>query len=509
MKLLFLSLMAWACTQPQSPISVEPAAKVLIDPSSVAVEWSCGTDSVWSVFNGNFTFHIDGDEIAVRERPAQGRTTRHRTHDATIAYNEGSCALRSGFVSADSVTRIFKGYVWRDKIFRYYFQDEGGSYRINNRYVDSDGGYTPPFEVVRYRDFNSFWNEDDPRPAEGLTQVDHRGYSRYYHLYYLPVNFSAAALDTLQEIPKDDRPYLVDPIVEVEPLEFVVIIDEEEPSGSTGSSSGSSSSSSTGGSSTGSTGSSSGSSSSPSTGGSTTGSSSGTGSQGNQNSGNQNSDPDPGDEDDYLSLSASLNYLTISPGTLSPAFSPHTFSYSATVAEEVESVTVSAGSSDPKAQVTISGGSDLSFGVNTISVTSVSEGGFAFRYAISITREGTPPPPPEPEPEPTPPPTVTSSDYIKIRTCSKEGGRRVWSITERHYSDGSCKRYECGTLVASGCKNGSSTPSFTGTQCAHALNYGAVGTACTQMGGTSDFFGRVSVPSAAQCNVPWRDSHCP
>ena len=489
MKLLFLSLMAWACTQPQSPLSVEPAAKALIDPSSAVVEWFCDADSVWTVFNGNFTFHINGDEIAVSERLA-GKKRYHISHDATISYVEDRCILHSGLVSADSVTRIFKGHVWRDQIHRYYLQDEEGTYLINKRFKSGEG-YAPPFEIVWYRDFADVVNRFKPRPAD----VYELRTMWAVHAYYLPVNFSQAALDTLAAVPQDDRPYLVSPFVKTAVYEVSI----NSGGGSTGSS-------------TGPSGSSSGSSSSPSTGGST-GSSSGTGSQGNQNSGNQNSGPVSGDEDDYLSLSASLNYLTISPGTLSPAFSPHTFSYSATVAEEVESVTVSAGSSDPKAQVTISGGSDISTGVNTIRVTSVSEGGFAFRYVISITREGTSSPPPEPEPEPTSPPTVTSTDYIKIRSCKQNPGSdtgRSWDMYERHYSDGSCKRYECGTLVASGC-DGDATPSFPGTGCAHALtNYGAVGSACTLVGGgTRAFFGHVVVPSVAHCNVPWRDSHCP
>ena len=160
MKLLFLSLMVWACTQPQSPTSVEPAAKALIDPSSAAVEWSCGTDSVWSVFNGRFTFHIDGDQIALRERLAQ-RSLIHRTHDATMTYDESRCRLHSGFVSADSVTRIWKGYVWRDSYYRYYLQEDE-AYRINRRFTQADGSYDPPFGVVWYRDFSDLNNRFKP-----------------------------------------------------------------------------------------------------------------------------------------------------------------------------------------------------------------------------------------------------------------------------------------------------------------------------------------------------------
>ena len=241
MKLLFLSFMVWACTQPQSPTSVEPAAKALIDPFSSAVEWSCGTDSVWSVFNGHFAFYIDGDQVAIRERLAQ-RSLTHHTHDATMTYDESRCMLHSGFVSADSVTRIWKGYVWRDSYYRYYLQDEAGTYRINRRFTQADGSYDPPFGVVWYRDFSDLNNRFKPRP-DGLYEI--RKYN--VHSYYLPVNFSRAALDTLYWVPKDDRPYLVDPIVGVDyaPDEPAALAPRVS-SGPTGSSSTSSSSTGTG-----------------------------------------------------------------------------------------------------------------------------------------------------------------------------------------------------------------------------------------------------------------------
>ena len=69
-----------------------------------------------------------------------------------------------------ATVRIFRGHVWRSSSHTYYLQDNEQSYRINSRYVDSDGVYTPPLEAVFYRDFNDFWNEDEPRPRDGLTK---------------------------------------------------------------------------------------------------------------------------------------------------------------------------------------------------------------------------------------------------------------------------------------------------------------------------------------------------
>ena len=201
-----------ACSE--SPITSHgPAAKALSDPPSFAVEWSCDADSLntlWSVFNGQFTFHINGNQVDIRER-TQEDVNVHSIHDATVDYNEGRCTLHSGFVSADSVTRIWQGLVWRDAIHRYYLQDDEDIYQINRRYQDAEGEYTPPFEIVWYRDFTDRRNRDEPRPAGAYELRTIKG----VHTYYLPVNFSQAALDTLRSIPQDDRPYLENPLLRI------------------------------------------------------------------------------------------------------------------------------------------------------------------------------------------------------------------------------------------------------------------------------------------------------
>lgn len=224
--LCLVLFLIWGCNSDENPISLaDPsvpisAAKALSAPSSAAVEWSCGADSVWSVYNGRFSFNIDRYEIRVRETTDQGRQITHRKHDATIAYEEGTCTLNSGSLAADSVTRIWKGYVWRDRIHRYYLQNEEGTYRLNKRYLASDGTYMPPFEVVRYRDFSDVWNRDEPRPAD-LTRI---GFADFYP----PINFSSAALDTLYSIPEDDRPFLESPFPSCGCMEEIISTEDND-----------------------------------------------------------------------------------------------------------------------------------------------------------------------------------------------------------------------------------------------------------------------------------------
>ena len=135
--LVFVFVLLIGCTEdyPSEPELNAPfyAAKAFSGSSRIAsIEWSCGTDSLWSVFNGNFSFNVDRDEIDVRENLPQGRKKIHRKHDATISYDDGTCTLSSGLIASDSVVRIWQGQVWRDRLHRYYLQDEDGSYRIKS-----------------------------------------------------------------------------------------------------------------------------------------------------------------------------------------------------------------------------------------------------------------------------------------------------------------------------------------------------------------------------------------
>lgn len=90
-----------------------------------------------------------------------------------------------------------------------------------------------------------------------------------------------------------------------------------------------------------------------------------------------------------LSADNSLKSLTISPGTLSPAFTGKTTKYSATVANEVTSIAVTATPANEKAVVeSVTGNSNLAVGSNTVKVVVKAENGVTATYTINVTRQG-------------------------------------------------------------------------------------------------------------------------
>ena len=90
---------------------------------------------------------------------------------------------------------------------------------------------------------------------------------------------------------------------------------------------------------------------------------------------------------DTYSDDASLSSLTVSPGELSPAFSPETTEYSVTVPADVERLTVSAPANDSGASVSISGNEGLQMGENTVTCQVTAEDGTTTRtYTILVTK---------------------------------------------------------------------------------------------------------------------------
>ncbi|MCI9635970.1 MAG: hypothetical protein HFG77_06175 [Hungatella sp.] len=84
---------------------------------------------------------------------------------------------------------------------------------------------------------------------------------------------------------------------------------------------------------------------------------------------------------------AALSDLQISPGTLTPAFSPDVDSYTAVVGQDVETVTVSALVADESATVSVSGNEGLQMGDNEIVCTVVAADGQTTRtYRVVVTR---------------------------------------------------------------------------------------------------------------------------
>lgn len=99
-----------------------------------------------------------------------------------------------------------------------------------------------------------------------------------------------------------------------------------------------------------------------------------------------------------LSDNCNLSALSVSPGTLSPAFSKDTLNYTATVNDSATSIAVTATAEDSKAKVSLNGvQNNLQPGENTVKITVTAENGDTKTYKIVVTR-GTPTPTPMPYP---------------------------------------------------------------------------------------------------------------
>ncbi len=99
-----------------------------------------------------------------------------------------------------------------------------------------------------------------------------------------------------------------------------------------------------------------------------------------------------------LSSNADLSALTISQGTLSPGFSSTVTAYTATVANNVPSMTVTPTAADSNSTLTVNGTSvssgsasgtiDLDIGANSIKVVVTAENATTKTYTITVTRSG-------------------------------------------------------------------------------------------------------------------------
>lgn len=84
---------------------------------------------------------------------------------------------------------------------------------------------------------------------------------------------------------------------------------------------------------------------------------------------------------------ATLQSLQISPGALSPAFTPATESYTASVDLNTDKLTVSAKANNDKATVTQEGGTDLKEGENTVVCKVTAEDGTTVKsYTITVSK---------------------------------------------------------------------------------------------------------------------------
>ncbi len=136
------------------------------------------------------------------------------------------------------------------------------------------------------------------------------------------------------------------------------------------------------------------------------------------------------------SSNADLKGLTLSEGTLSPAFAADHLTYEATVPYTVSQVTVTASVYDPNAAIkvngllVVSGAStapmELAVGTNTIVVEAIAQDGMSAKsYQISVTRSPQPsspdPDPEEPAPEPDRGQSTSTSDNTEWDLGSRTG----------------------------------------------------------------------------------------
>lgn len=105
---------------------------------------------------------------------------------------------------------------------------------------------------------------------------------------------------------------------------------------------------------------------------------------GNTNNNNNNNNDNTEEPEDDKDNNSKLKSLKVSPGSLSPAFSANTKSYTVTVPEDTTSVTISAAAQSSKAKVSTSGGKDLKLGPNAAKVVVTAEDGSTTVYNLTI-----------------------------------------------------------------------------------------------------------------------------
>ncbi len=109
----------------------------------------------------------------------------------------------------------------------------------------------------------------------------------------------------------------------------------------------------------------------------------------NNNSSNSNNSSDNSTSTDTAkSADNSLQTLTLSAGTLSPAFQYNVVSYTATVPNSVTNLSVTAVASNKAATVeSVTGNTDLVVGKNEIKIVVKAENGVTATYTVTVTRE--------------------------------------------------------------------------------------------------------------------------
>ena len=215
--LIFAAICIWmACSIDELPFEPmgDPAAKTTTeeDPCFV-IQWDCNpsmwmteADSVYSIFYQNYRFQTWGSAVILTEY-IDGSSKREYEADPTLSVferkrarfqwtDDGKCGLWSDAIRDTTVAvRIFEGDVqWRYRTLpshsQYAVKEDGVSYKIATVNADT---------TLKYVDFYSFHDRLNAPPS-----LDGKR-------YYLPINFSQSALDTLLHIPDNDSLYIESP----------------------------------------------------------------------------------------------------------------------------------------------------------------------------------------------------------------------------------------------------------------------------------------------------------
>lgn len=145
----------------------------------------------------------------------------------------------------------------------------------------------------------------------------------------------------------------------------------------------------------------------------------------NKSDSSNGSDTSDNNSDDNKTKSAdnSLTSLTLSSGSLSPAFKYNVTNYTAEVANDVTSVVVSAKTSNANATVeSVKGGENLSVGANKIQIVVKAENGVTATYTITVTRKESGDTTDEPEPDNTDEPQEQCYDIGGVKMYPSEDG---------------------------------------------------------------------------------------
>ena len=145
----------------------------------------------------------------------------------------------------------------------------------------------------------------------------------------------------------------------------------------------------------------------------------------NKSDSSNGSDTSDNNSDDNKTKSAdnSLASLTLSSGSLSPAFKYNVTNYTAEVANDVTSVVVSAKTSNANATVeSVKGGENLLVGANKIQIVVKAENGVTATYTITVTRKESGDNTDEPEPDNTDEPQEQCYDIGGVKMYPSEDG---------------------------------------------------------------------------------------